>query len=60
MDSGSQVTIISRDMVDKVGLSLSERNVPKVTAFGGSDISIIGTVDLVQISNGEKSHVGRV
>lgn len=60
LDSGSQVTIIPHARAKYLGLQMTNSVLPKVTAFGGFDIPIVGVIDSLDISTPDCSHSGRV
>ena len=60
MDSGSQVTLLPKDLLSRTGLRMSTNNIPRITAYGGSKISVVGLVNDVSFSHAGKSHVGRI
>ena len=60
LDSGSQVTIIPHDSAKRLNLKFTESTSPKVTAFGGHDVPVVGVIDSIAISNSTCSHSGRV
>ena len=60
LDSGSQVTIIPYNSAKRLNLSFSDSVLPKVTAFGGHDVPVIGVIDSLKIANSNCFHSGRV
>ena len=59
-DSGSQVTIVPYDTAKRLDLRFIESALPKVTAFGGHDVPVVGLVESLSIFNSSYSHSGRV
>ena len=39
---------------------MSTENIPRIVAYGGSEISVVGIVTDVSISHAGKSHIGRI
>ena len=60
VDSGSQVTLLPKDLLSRTGLCMSTENIPRIVAYGDSEISVVGIVTDVSISHTGKSHIGRI
>ena len=58
VDSGSQVTLLPKDLLSRTGLCMSTENIPRIVVYGGSEI--VGIVTDVSFSHAGKSHIDRI